>query len=401
MKKPIFLSLALTVAFSTGCQASATPVNAPLAKAANIQFTDLANHWAKDSITKAIQQGYVDGYDDLTFKPEQQVSRAEFLKMTATALKLPVTGDTTGAKWYKPYMDAAKAKGILLDSDFAEADINNPISRIEMARISVRATSLNTTSTSGQTDDNSIMYSATKAGLIQGLSKGELAPTAPTTRAQSVTIVDRILTENAGGKLVVDKYAVSNADLALNHTNIFDVMPEIFGGYQTEPWDTKKLVVETGDGLYKATMDDIVAIDLEDPNDPNLGLLGDMDKLKWFNGRSFANSPLVKDGFMKSYALYFKGHVDYNNDTEVYGDNLKQPNFSIYGFSNGALVDPDNNILSSTAHLINNNLDDVPAMIIPKTGIIGNFVAINLSAPARPPHQNYTKQIFASAVSKK
>jgi hypothetical protein len=401
MKKTLLLSMALTFAFSTGCQATGASLTTGEAKAAGrAEFNDIASHWAKNTILKAVQQGYVDGYEDMTFKPEINVSRAEFLKMAVTALKLPVTGDTTGSQWFKPYEDAAKEKGILRDSDFPEDTINNSISRLEMARISVRASDSTFQNKAVQIDDNSVMFNATKTGLIQGLAKGELGPDQSTTRAQSVTIIERILMVNSGNKLEVDKYAVSNAELALKHTNIFSVMPQIFGGKQIEAWDIAKLTMETGDGLYKATMDQIVAIDLEDPNDPNLGLLGDLNKLKWFNTRSFENSPLVKDGFMKSYALYFKGHVDFNKDKEIYGDN-KQPVFGLNGFLRGEPTDPMNNILSGNAALFNKVNGDIPGIIIPKNCAIGDTVGIDLYAPARPPYEDYNKRIFYSEVPKK
>jgi hypothetical protein len=39
---------------------------------------------------ESIDKDYVDGYEDRTFRPELNVSRAEFLKMAVIALKLPL-----------------------------------------------------------------------------------------------------------------------------------------------------------------------------------------------------------------------------------------------------------------------------------------------------------------------
>jgi hypothetical protein len=42
-------------------------------------FFDLSDHWAVDSIYWASEKGYVNGYPDGTFRPEQPVTRLEFL----------------------------------------------------------------------------------------------------------------------------------------------------------------------------------------------------------------------------------------------------------------------------------------------------------------------------------
>lgn len=51
-----------------------------------------------------------------------------------------------------------------------------PISRLEMAMIAVRATDPTFQNKAVQIDDKSVMYNATKVGLIQGLAYGELGP---------------------------------------------------------------------------------------------------------------------------------------------------------------------------------------------------------------------------------
>ena len=45
------------------------------------ELKDISSHWAKDAILWAVQQDMVSGYDDGTFKPNHQVTEAEFLSM--------------------------------------------------------------------------------------------------------------------------------------------------------------------------------------------------------------------------------------------------------------------------------------------------------------------------------
>jgi hypothetical protein len=183
--------------------------------ASNVSLSDISTHWGKADIIKGIDHGYVDGYGDGTFLPDNNVSRAEFLKMAVIAMNLPVNGATSGSEWYKPYIAAATEKGILRTTDFPIAAINNPITRLEMARISVRAADVKLQDKTVQIDDKTALYKATKSGLIQGLASGDLAPNNSTTRAQSVTIIERILSVLKGDVLPVDDAAFKNAEKAM------------------------------------------------------------------------------------------------------------------------------------------------------------------------------------------
>ena len=45
------------------------------------KFTDISSHWARDSINTAYADGWITGYSDDTFRPNQVVSRAEVMTM--------------------------------------------------------------------------------------------------------------------------------------------------------------------------------------------------------------------------------------------------------------------------------------------------------------------------------
>ncbi len=49
-------------------------------------FTDLANHWAKDEVTAAASLGWVNGYTDGTFRPDQPITRAEAMTLVNRVL---------------------------------------------------------------------------------------------------------------------------------------------------------------------------------------------------------------------------------------------------------------------------------------------------------------------------
>ncbi|SEB75829.1 S-layer homology domain-containing protein [Paenibacillus sp. GP183] len=269
MKKLLVVICIFIFAHSIGCKSSTSEASAmestPNVKP-KVQLTDIAAHWAKESIMKAVDKDYVDGYEDGTFRPELNVSRAEFLKMAVTAMKFPLNNVAGGMEWYKPYVEAAEAKGILRESDFSLGEINQPITRLEMARISVRSTDAKLQDKAAQIEDKLLMYNAAKAGLIQGLSNGELAPDKSTTRAQSVTIIERILTINGGGKLGVDKLAVSNAEIAFHGTNFETI---VGSGYKLIQLPAT-IDVQSG---VTATFNKVHVVDGDDKSDPFWELL--------------------------------------------------------------------------------------------------------------------------------
>ena len=51
------------------------------ANAYNNSFSDTKGHWAEAEISKFNDLGYISGYEDKTFKPNNSVTRAEFVKI--------------------------------------------------------------------------------------------------------------------------------------------------------------------------------------------------------------------------------------------------------------------------------------------------------------------------------
>lgn len=67
---------------------SGLPLGAPsIDESKAVNFSDIAGHWAASDINKAVQSGIVNGYGDGSFKPNNIVTRAEFVVMLMKALK--------------------------------------------------------------------------------------------------------------------------------------------------------------------------------------------------------------------------------------------------------------------------------------------------------------------------
>ncbi|WP_433709029.1 S-layer homology domain-containing protein [Paenibacillus illinoisensis] len=175
-------------------------------------FTDITGHWAESSILNAIERGIVSGYPDGLFHPDNQVTRAEFLKLTAGSLGTEVDSSSSSGLWYDVYVKSAKLNGLYSESDFPANDWSKPMSRLEMVHVAVRAID------QAASTDKEFMYIAVKHGLISGIGNGRLDPEGTTTRAQALNVLERVQQIRSGQTLKVDAMALANAEHALNAT---------------------------------------------------------------------------------------------------------------------------------------------------------------------------------------
>ncbi|MCQ4086543.1 S-layer homology domain-containing protein [Saccharibacillus sp. JS10] len=378
---------------------------ASTAQAASVKFSDVkSSHWASSSIAAGVAKGYVTGYTNGTFKPDASVTRSEYLKMVVSALGLEV--ESGSGKWYVPYVASATKAGLYTTADFAnnEASWSKKINRQEMARIAARAIG------EKSSESDKWMYLATKKGLITGVGKGQLGLYEDSSRAQAVVLIERILSANAGKKLAVDKYAVGAAEIVWHGTNIFTVMPEVWrtnsGKYAMKPdesaeelWKEELMTITSKNGKYKAKLDAVIAIDLEDPNDPNLKLLPAVSKLKWFNNNPNIQLKLTEvKNWNKSYVIYFKKHTIFNNDPDHFADDLTA---YATGFESDRDAFFDENVLNNVAKIYLNEWNDFPAQILPKKGWTNDYglkFSINTPAGSQAFYSNNT--IFSIKGSK-
>lgn len=87
------------------------------------QFTDMSSaHWAADLVATARKLGIINGYVDGSFKPDQQITYAEAIKLAARATNCSffttslaqngVAFQTYADDWYVGYMNWARQYGI-------------------------------------------------------------------------------------------------------------------------------------------------------------------------------------------------------------------------------------------------------------------------------------------------
>ncbi|PUA36979.1 hypothetical protein C8Z91_22850 [Paenibacillus elgii] len=219
---PLVVSMMLMSACSPNANtlvAAEQPKSAVESKA-GVSLNDISGHWAESDIKAIVAAGYVDGYPDGSFKPNHTVTRAEFITMTAKAAGVKPVPGGDNKEWYAPYVAALVQAGIHQYKDFSSGDWNTPITRMEMARLAVRASDKSLQSPEDSTDAKKFMFLATQKGLITGMADGQLGKDESATRAQSVKIIQRILDVSQGKKLEVDKRAASYAEVELTGSNV-------------------------------------------------------------------------------------------------------------------------------------------------------------------------------------
>ncbi|CAH1213359.1 hypothetical protein PAECIP111893_03675 [Paenibacillus plantiphilus] len=174
-----------------------------------IAFRDIDGHWAEAYIKQAASIGIVAGYPDGTFKPNRTVTRTEFTVMLMNTLKLPGEGTaltfTDTAKigsWAQKAVAQAVQAGIISGYEDGSFRPDAEITRAEMAMMLANASrlSLEANAATGFADDRDIpawargaVSAVKKRGLIQGKGSNEFDPDASTTRAEAATVLMRML----------------------------------------------------------------------------------------------------------------------------------------------------------------------------------------------------------------
>lgn len=100
--------------------------------------TDTANHWANAVISDWESKGLIKGYEDGTFKPDNSVSRAEFVTMMNNVLKNDAEGtvsftDVKETDWFYQAVAAAVNAGYCNGYEDGTFKPSATISRAEAA----------------------------------------------------------------------------------------------------------------------------------------------------------------------------------------------------------------------------------------------------------------------------
>lgn len=169
-------------------------------------FPDIVGHWAEANIEALVNAGVITGYPDGTFKPNKTITRAEFATAVVKAFNLaPKSGkvfNDTANHWAKDYIATAAAYGYVSGYNDTTFGPNDLITREQMALLIVNATGLTEANNAKTFVDEANISDWAKDGvaiasgnnLITGYPDNTFKPKGNATRAEAVTILLNALT---------------------------------------------------------------------------------------------------------------------------------------------------------------------------------------------------------------
>lgn len=172
-------------------------------------FRDITStHWAYQYIIELTKNNVINGYTDGTFKPENTITRAEFIKLVVMSA-LPEWMDIEDAEsnlnhWASKYLWVAERYGLIATGSLSVANLDEPITRIEMVRIiskadlALKGNDLETKEKvkfkdviSLNNDDLLLLKHSCSKGLITGYADNTFKPYNNMTRAEAATMIYR------------------------------------------------------------------------------------------------------------------------------------------------------------------------------------------------------------------
>ena len=200
------LSLLLSLVFCLNICFPAGVVHAETVRQVNT-LTDLNGHWAESEINKWLRQNLVGGYADGTFQPDRSLTRAEFVALVNRALGYtqttdPSFSDVPAAEWYAAEVAKAVAAGYISGYPDGTFQPNQAISRQEVAAVLSKilvlqgVTGSSFPEFSDQTELPSWSLRAIREisthGYMGGYPDGSFRPAQPLTRAEAISLLDRV-----------------------------------------------------------------------------------------------------------------------------------------------------------------------------------------------------------------
>ena len=185
------------------------------------KYNDIKGNWAEHYIMELSDAGIISGMGDGSFKPNDSVTRAQFVKLTALAVSGGVIDDVKSAgfkdvkkgSWYEVYINWAANKGIVSGMEDNTFHPNDKITREQMAVIVQNLASASGVEFTGIRDGitfkdrelisewaEEAVHKSVEAGILSGMTESGnngavlhyFRPKADTTRAQAAKVINII-----------------------------------------------------------------------------------------------------------------------------------------------------------------------------------------------------------------
>ncbi|WP_238653631.1 carbohydrate binding domain-containing protein [Paenibacillus piscarius] len=197
-------------------------------------FTDVgAGHWAVSALQRWSRSGVLNGYGDGSFRPDQQVTRAEFAAMMNRIfgyreLAAVLPADVAGAAWYKQDIAKAVAAGYLSAGADQHIQPEASLKRGEAAVALQKIFRLETGNSAKAVysdlagADSEVISAAdvlTAAGYMKGYPGGLFKPDGKITRAELAKLADSLVQglQSSSGEV---KLGTVQGNVVLSHEGI-------------------------------------------------------------------------------------------------------------------------------------------------------------------------------------
>lgn len=221
---------------------------------------DYEGHWAQPAIEEWYDYGIVKGYSDGSFRPDNVVTRAEFVTMINNLFgfvdeNTDMFSDVSSDDWFYHNINKAATAGIIKGANgmFRPQD---KISRQEAAVVLSRAFLLKADNEYAYSVFNDREYVAdwaigsvnalVESDYMKGRGNNELAPLANLTRAEALTLIS-----NIAGKIVEDPLTMTgnySGNLVINEADVVLTDVDIKGN----------LYITEGVGDGDVTLDNVI-----------------------------------------------------------------------------------------------------------------------------------------------
>ncbi|CAH1192893.1 hypothetical protein PAECIP111891_00457 [Paenibacillus allorhizoplanae] len=202
-------------------QSIESKVTEALKSNAKIELSDTKGHWAEKTIGKFVKLKVIDGYEDGSFHPDDNITRAEFGAMIARVFNISSSANHSLAlndidsHWAKSVIEKLASAGVIAGYEDGTFRPDQTISREEMVVILSRVVNLSKLdkdASKGNLTDladassyavNQIKEAA-EAGIINGKEEGIFDPHGNSTRSEALTVILNALNLNPQLKALLD-----------------------------------------------------------------------------------------------------------------------------------------------------------------------------------------------------
>ncbi len=224
MKKKSIITIAAVLTASMAM--SVTAFGAP---------TDIQGHWAQNTINQWVYKGDISGYPDGTFRPNNRITRAEFVVLVNNAMGYSKSGyayfsDVPSRYWGRNAIQTGVAAGYISGDGNGIFRPNDPVTRQEAAAMISRILGLkqNDSRAYRYTDSYAIsnwakgvVGAVSEAGIMAGYPDGSFGPNRVLTRAEAVLALDKTVNYKPSDK-EEEKEEEKKEDMLLTQSKLED-----------------------------------------------------------------------------------------------------------------------------------------------------------------------------------